>query len=50
MRGMGCDYCDLQGYVGQSFGTVISASYDKPSVEKFGKIAGLARGMVGAEG
>ena len=50
MRGMGCDYCDLQTYVRQSVGTVMSAHYDRPSLERLGKIAGLAQGMVGAEG
>lgn len=29
--------------------TVMSAHYDKPSVEKLGKTAALAQGMVGTE-
>jgi len=29
MRGTGADYCDLQVYVGQSVGTVMSAHYDR---------------------
>ena len=50
MREMGYDYCDLQVYVGQSVGTVMSAHYDRPSAERLGKIAGLAEGMVGEKG
>ena len=46
---MGCDYYDLQNYVGTNAGTVLSAHYDKPSLERLGKIAALAQ-MVGAEG
>ena len=46
MRGTDCDYCDLQVYVGQSVGTVMSAHYDKPGIERLGKIAGLAQEMV----
>ena len=49
MRGMGTDYWDLQFYVGQSVGTVMSAHYDRPPLERLGKIAGLAQEMVGAE-
>ena len=49
MRGMGADYADLQVYCGQSVGTVMSKHYDKPSIEKLGKIAALARGMVGED-
>ena len=50
IRGMDCDYCDLQVYCGQSVGTAIAKHYDKPSLERLGKIAALAQEMVGAEG
>ena len=40
------DYADLQTYVGQSVGTVMSAHYDHVSTERLRKIADLAQGMV----
>ncbi len=39
----------LRFYVGQKPTSVLTTHYDVPSVERLGKIAGLAREMVGAE-
>ena len=50
MRGMKCDYHDLQAYCGHKPDNTMAKHYDKPSLERLGKIAGLAQGMVGAEG
>jgi hypothetical protein len=47
MRGIGTDYFDLQIYVGLNPGPVLFAHYDKPPLERLGKIAALAQTMLG---
>ena len=44
------DFHDLWFYCGQSDGSVMSKHYDRPSLERLGKIAALAQAMVGADG
>ena len=42
MRSMGADYTDLQSYVGQSVGTVLSEHYDHVGMKRLEKIAEVA--------
>ncbi len=45
-----CDYHDLQAYCGHEPDNTMAKHYDVPSLERLGKIATLAQGMVGAGG
>ena len=46
MREMKADHDDLQTYVGQSDGNVMSTHYDHASIERLRKFADLAQGLV----
>jgi len=46
LRDMGADYADLQTYVGQTIGTVLTVHYDHASTERLRKIADLAQALV----
>jgi len=46
MREQRVDYPDLQTYVGQTVGTVLTVHYDHVSLERLRKIADLAQGLV----
>jgi len=49
MRGLRADYPDIQTYVGQTVGTVLTVHYDHASLERLRRIADLAQTLACAD-
>ena len=49
VRSEGCDFFDLQRYLGQMPSSVLSQHYDMVDLDRLGKIADVAQGLARTE-